>query len=134
MLLGGGPAHRERAAVADGLDAELDRDGGVAGAHEVAVQGVHETRLLDRTAGGDQRLTGHLPAEHPLRAHLGALADEGGRVDLLQVEDVEKLIDGGLPVQRRHAELWSVSEPSWCTRRVLVEPGAFGGEPATTTT
>ncbi|GAB1690520.1 hypothetical protein KRM28CT15_23230 [Krasilnikovia sp. M28-CT-15] len=103
------------------------------------MQGVHEAVLLDRAAGGDQRLTGHLAAEDPLGTHLRALTLEGGRVDLLEVENVQELIDRGLSAQglAHWAPLTvagSTSEPSWCTRSVLVLPGAFGGLPATTTT
>ncbi|GAA4961304.1 hypothetical protein GCM10025331_60850 [Actinoplanes utahensis] len=89
---------------------------------------------VDGAAGGDQRLSGDLAAEHALGSGLRAFALEGGRVDLLQVEEFQKLVDGGLSLQQGQTFAVSTSEPIWWTRRVLVEPGAFGGEPATTTT
>ena len=99
------------------------------------MQAVHGPVGGHGTAGRDQCLACHLAAEHPLGAGLRAHALEGGRVDLLEVEDLEQLVDGGLALQRQgHTEAGSTSEPSWCTRRVFVEPGAFGGLPATTTT
>ena len=99
------------------------------------MQRVHGALGVDRTPGGDQGLPGDLAAEDALGAGLRALAHEGRRVQLLEVEDLEQLVDGGLSAERfGHSSAGSVSEPSWCTRRVLVEPGALGGEPATTTT
>jgi hypothetical protein len=100
VLLGGGAAYREGAAVADGLDAEPDGFGRVAGAHEVAVQGVHEPVRGDGAPGGDQGLAGNLAAEDALGADLRADAFERGGVDLLQVENLEELVDGGLSEQR----------------------------------
>ncbi|GLY01947.1 hypothetical protein Acsp01_23260 [Actinoplanes sp. NBRC 101535] len=96
---------------------------------------MHLPVRLDGAARGDQRLSGDLTAEHTLGSGLRALTPEGGRVDLLQIQEIQELVDGGLPLQwQGHTVAGSTSEPSWWTRRVLVEPGAFGGEPATTTT
>ncbi|BCJ50983.1 hypothetical protein Asp14428_24580 [Actinoplanes sp. NBRC 14428] len=175
------------------------------------MQRVHEAVRGDRAAGRHQGLAGDLAAEDALGADLRALAPEAGRIQLLEVEDLQQLVDGGLALERdrgvragrravpgpagratrhapraaqgrtirvrasrgraargrtgrgragqiragrgragggpagggpaggvrgrgRHTVLGSTSEPSWWTRRVLVEPGAFGGLPATTTT
>ncbi len=92
---------------------------------------------VDGTAGGHQRLPGHLATEHALRTDLGALPPELVRAERLQVQQVEQQIHGSLA--DRHPAGWlpavaqrlSVNEPNWCTRRVLVEPGVFGGLPAT---
>jgi len=46
---------------------------------------------------------------------------------------VDQLVDGGLTGGRVRQRV-STSDPSWCTRSVLVEPGVPGGLPATTTT
>nr|GID83191.1 hypothetical protein Ade03nite_21150 [Actinoplanes derwentensis] len=98
------------------------------------MQAVYVPGGVDGAAGGDQRLSGDLAAEHALGSGLRAFALEAGRVDLQQIKEIEKLVDGGLSVEQGHTVAGSTSEPSWWTRRVLVEPGAFGGEPATTTT
>jgi hypothetical protein len=119
----------------DLLDVENDRHGRVAGAHEVSVQGVHGAGRVDSAAGGDQGLAGDLTAEDSLRTDLGAFALERGRVDLLEVENLEELVDGGLSGERQGQTVaGSTSVPSWWTRSVLVAPGALGGLPATTTT
>ena len=59
------------AAVADAVDIVDDRHRGIAGAQEIAVQGMGGA-AIDRAAGRDQRLTDHLPTEHALPAGLGA--------------------------------------------------------------
>ena len=61
---------------------------------------------------------GDLAGEHALGPGLRTLPDEPGRVDLLEVEHLEELIDRGLSGQR-HTHVRSVtvagstSEPSW---------------------
>ena len=44
--------------------------------------------------GGDQRLGDHQPAKNSLPAHLRAAAAKQVLLDLLQIEDVEKIGDG----------------------------------------
>jgi hypothetical protein len=100
---------------------------------------VHEAGRLDGAAGRHQRLTGDLPAEDPLGADGRAHAAKRRLPDLAQIEHFEQLVDGRLAAEHAHrlgraADDASTREPSWCTRSVLVEPGALGGLPATTTT
>ena len=45
-------------------------------------------------AGGDERLADHLAAEHALPADLRAAAAEQVVLELLEVEDGEKIVDG----------------------------------------
>ena len=104
------------------------------------MQGVHEAVRGDGAAGGDQRLAGDLAAEDALRADRRAHPAEGHLVALLQVQHLEELVDGGLThdgLPHAHCSARTVaastSEPSSCTRRVLVEPGTPGGLPATMT-
>ena len=62
----------EAAAVADAVDLVEDRHGRVAGPQEVGVQRVHEpAAFVDRAGGGDERLAGHLAAEHALAVLVG---------------------------------------------------------------
>ena len=119
----------------------VDRLGRVAGAHEVAVQRVHLALRVDGAAGRDQRLAGDLAAEHPLRADRRADPPERRLADRVEVQHLQELVDRGLADERldsghciARADAASTSEPSWCTRRVLVEPGVPGGLPATITT
>ena len=65
-------AGREAAAVANAIDLVQDRQGRVARAQEVGVEGVHQPGVLvDRAGRGDERLTGHLAAEHALAVLVG---------------------------------------------------------------
>ena len=133
VLVGHGPADRERAPVADVLHLVPDRHGRIARPDEVPVQRVHEPGRVDSTPGRHQRLPGHLPAEDPLLPDRRALPLEVVRAQPPQVEQRQQLVDGRLPGDYPgHAK--SVIEPSWCTRSVLVEPGVPGGLPATITT
>ena len=66
VLDGHDPAGGERAAVADAVDLVEDRHRRVAGAQEVGVQRVDRPVGARRAGRGDQRLAGHLAAEHPL--------------------------------------------------------------------
>ena len=58
-------AGAERTAVPQPLDGERDGFAHVAGAQEVAVQGVRQPGLGHRAARGEERLREHLAAEHP---------------------------------------------------------------------
>ncbi len=58
------------------------------------MQGVHRPVRRHGPPGGDQRLPGHLPAEHPLPLLIRAAAAEDVQLDLLQVEQFDQ------PVQR----------------------------------
>ena len=86
-------------------------------------------------------VTGDLAAVHPLGTDRGAHSPEGPLPGRGQVEDLQELVDRGLADQgapgghcRARADAASTSDPSWCTRSVLVEPGVPGGLPATITT
>jgi len=52
--------------------------------------------LLHRPVRGDQRLPDHLPAEHALPAHIGAVAPEQVHLDPLEIEKLDQVFDGGL--------------------------------------
>ena len=56
---------------------------------------------LDRAAGGDQRLSRDLPAEHALALFLRALAAKNVHLDLLEIEDGDERVDRGLRRMRR---------------------------------
>ena len=92
------PARREAPPVADAVDLVDDRDLRVAGQHEIAVQRMR-LAALHGAAGGDQRLADHLAAEHPLPAHLRALAAKQIDLERLEIEDGEKVRHGGRHVQ-----------------------------------
>ena len=96
VLHGDDPPGGEGPPVAHPVDVVDDRDVGVAGADEVGVQRVHGPVRLDRAAGGDQRLPGHLAAEHPLPGRLRADSAEDVLLDLLEVEQPDQTVDDGL--------------------------------------
>ena len=50
--------------------------------------------------GRDQRLPGHLTAEHPLPVHLRTATAEDVLLDLLQVEQPDQPVDGPLAAGR----------------------------------
>ncbi len=50
---------------------------------------------VDGAAGRDQRLADHLAAEHPLPRHLRRAPAEQVHLELLEVEDFEKVLDCG---------------------------------------
>src|SRR6188768_2777798 len=78
-------AGREALAVADAIDVVEDRHRGVAGAEEVAVQRVDEAvGFVDRSGGGDERLTGDLAAEHALAVLVGRATTEDVDLDRLE--------------------------------------------------
>src|SRR5690606_10184351 len=67
-------------------------------------------------------------------------AQEPHLLELLEIEQVQQVVDGGLagdrpefPEHHRSAPA-PASEPTRCTRSVLVDPGSPTGEPATITT
>ena len=105
------------------------------------MQRVHEPLRVDGAAGGDQGLAGDLAAVHPLWADRGAHPPEGHLAGRVEVQHFEQLVDRRLADRdptvahcSARADAASTSEPSWCTRSVLVEPGVPGGLPATITT
>src|SRR6266852_552391 len=84
----GYPAGGEGPAIADPFHQVNKRDSGVAWPDEIGMQRVHGPVRRDGAAGRDQRLPGHLAAEHPLPALvLRAAAAEDVDLDLLQVEE-----------------------------------------------
>ena len=50
---------------------------------------------FDGAAGRDQRLADHLAAEHALPADLGRAAAKQIHLDRLEIENGEKILDGG---------------------------------------
>ena len=57
------------------------------------MQGVRPA-ILDGPAGGDERLADDLPAEDPLPTDLGAAAAIEIVLELLQIENRQKVVDG----------------------------------------
>ena len=56
------------------------------------MQRVHRHRRLDGAGTGDERLRGHLAAEHPLQQGVGLGAAEEVEVDRLEVEQLHELV------------------------------------------
>ena len=93
MLVGQHPSHAETAAVAHPLDVELDGLGGVSGAQEVRVQGVHIALRVDGAARRHQRLGGHLAPEDPGVADRVADSDEHVIRTALEVQQLQQGVD-----------------------------------------
>ena len=72
------------------------------------MQGVHEAVGLHRAGRGDERLPGHLAAEDPLALGGRADATEDVDLDLLEVEQGDEGVDGGLG----HAQISHIAEGS----------------------
>jgi len=84
------PPRRIALAVAQPLDLVDDRNLGIAGQDEIAVQRVRQPPF-DGAAGRHHRLPDHLPAEHPLPARLRAVAAEHVHLDRFEVENGEQV-------------------------------------------
>ncbi len=54
------------------------------------MQRMHRALAVGGAARRDQRLAGHLAAEHPLQGLLGAATAEDVDLDLLQIEQVDE--------------------------------------------
>src|SRR4051812_16450470 len=80
------PPGRETAAVAVARHLIDDRHARIAGAHEITVQRMGNTRALDRADGRDQRLADDLAPEHALPADLRARAAEQIALERLEIE------------------------------------------------
>ena len=86
----------EALAVADAVDLVDDRHFGIAAEQEIGVQRMRRPAGdVDGAAGGDQRLPDHLSAEYALPADLRRAAAKQVQLELLEVEDVEQVVDGG---------------------------------------
>ena len=87
----------EALAVTDAVDLVDDRHFGVAGEQEIRVQRMRRPagHVVDGAAGRDQRLANHLAAEHPLPADLGRAAAKQVHLERLEIEDGEKVLNGG---------------------------------------
>ena len=83
----------EGAAVADPVDLVEDGHGRVARPQEVRVQRVHPS-VLDRAAGGHERLPGHLAAEHALALLVGLDTPEDVDLNGLEVQQVDEELQG----------------------------------------
>ena len=92
VLHGRHAAGVETLAVAQILHLENNGVVHIAGAQEVAVQGVRLTIRRYRAAGGEQRLRQHLTAEDPLPTLVAMLAAKEGVVESLQVQMAVKLL------------------------------------------
>ena len=85
----------EAASVADPVDLVEDRHRRIAGTQEVGVQRVHAAiGLVDGAGGGDERLAGDLPAEHPLSVLVGLDPAEDVDLDRLEVEQFDQVLQG----------------------------------------
>ena len=76
----------EAAAVADTVDLVDDRVFGIAGPHEIPVQGVYLALRFNGSLGCYQCLTDDLTAENALPADLGAYAAKQVYLDGLQIK------------------------------------------------
>jgi hypothetical protein len=94
VLDGDHPAGRERAAVADAVDLVDDRHGCVAGPHEIAMQGMNVAVGFDGALRGDQRLRDGLAPEDALPVRLRGATSKQIVLELLEVENGEKLLHG----------------------------------------
>ncbi len=89
------PARRKARAVADAIDLVDDRHAGIAGPHEIGMQGMHEAVLFHCALRRHQRLGDDLAAEHPLPAGLRAEAAIQVLLDRLDIENGDQLLHGG---------------------------------------
>ena len=93
MLDGDNPACRKAAAIAVARHFIDDRHARIAGAHEIAMQGMGDAGRVDRADGRYQRLADHLAAKHPLPADLRAGATKQIEFERLQIERFEQSLD-----------------------------------------
>ncbi len=141
------PPRRERRPVAHLLDGEADRQGVVAGPHEVAVQRVDRPRpelvleVAHRQAGRHHALGEDLPAEDPAVRHPLALALEdagrGGadaRRGILPLQAGHRDVGGAELLERQHVD--EVGEggerpesPELSVSSVTRRPYRAGGSP-----
>jgi hypothetical protein len=89
----GDAAGGEALAVAGAVDLVQDRNGRIAGADEVGMEGVAYAGL-DRAVGGDERLRDDLSAEDASHPIVGRLAAEEVDLDTLQIEQRDQVGDG----------------------------------------
>jgi hypothetical protein len=86
----------EALAVADAVDLVDDRHLGVAGQEKIGVQRMRRARRhIDGAAGRHQGLAHHLAAEHPLPGVLRGATAKQIELELLEIEDGEKVLDRG---------------------------------------
>jgi len=83
----------EAAPVADPFDLVDDRNTGIAGAHEIAVQRVRSA-VFHGSGCGDERLADHLAAEYALPSDLRAAATKQVVFQRFKVENGQKAIEG----------------------------------------
>ena len=88
------PPRVERAAIADPVNFVNDWHSGIARAHEISVQGMHMPVRCRRALSGDESLRDHLPAKHPLPAHLRAATTKQIVFQLLKVEYGNQFLHG----------------------------------------
>ena len=94
VLARGDAPRREALAVAHAVDVVDDRDFRIARQQEIGVHRMGRP-ALDGAHRRDQRLADHLAAEHPLPARLRRAAAEQVEVELFEIEDREKVGNGG---------------------------------------
>jgi len=94
VLARGDPAGGKTFAVAHAVDVVDDRHFGVARQQEIGMHGMRRAAGIDRAHRGDQRLADHLAAEYALPAHLRRAAAKQIQVQVLEIEDAQKLLNG----------------------------------------
>jgi hypothetical protein len=87
-------ARGEAAAIADALDIIDDRDFRIAGEQKIAMERMGRP-TLDGAACSDKRLPDDLPAEDTLPADLRTAATEEVLFEDFEIENSEKVLDGG---------------------------------------
>src|SRR5262249_8909166 len=101
--------------VAQALDLVDDRNLGIAGKDEVAMQRVRQP-ALDRATRRDHRLTDHLASEYALPARLRTVAAEQVHLDGLEVENGDQVDQAFGHFGTRSLPPASRREPESCTR------------------
>src|SRR5882757_10291741 len=82
----GDPPGRIALAVTQALDLVDDRDFGIAGQDEIAMQRMRQP-AFDGAAGRYHRLSDHLAAEYPLPGRFRAVAAKQVHLDRFEIED-----------------------------------------------
>src|SRR6266700_4254735 len=124
------PASGERTAVPDPVHQVDQRHGWIAGPDEVSVQRMDRPVIGHGTAGGDECLAGHLPAEYPLPPLVfRAPAAEDVELDLLEVKQRHH---GVQRLAHRRAPSLRIAWPTPSRKRdlflVLRPPGDLAGD------
>src|SRR5690606_30789797 len=108
MLNGDDAPRRETLAVPRTVDFIDNGNLGIARPDEIGVQRMTDP-FLHRAVSRHERLSDHLPAEHALPAHIGAVPAKQVFFDPLQIEQFDEIFDGllvGLGRRLGHGLSW----------------------------